>query len=481
MGFRLTTKVQVSGSRFLLRRLEHAIVRRDTRMLDDPLQFYSRSVAVGVVVAVLITTGALLLAYFRPQGKLGGSTLLADRSTHQLYVVLSGKLHPVYNLTSARLALGNPATPSVVKSSELGNFPMGQTIGIPGAPYATPVSSDASSVWALCDTVTKADSSAPAVQTAVLAMPLTIDTSIDPVHPNEALLASYEGNTWIVTPKGRHAIDLTDRALTSAVGIPVTAKPAPISEGLFNALPDVGAWQLPPIPDAGSPNTLGLSPDLVIASVFDVLTGKGPQHYVVLPDGVAPVNATTAAALRATQSHGLVAPPTLVPSLVVRLPEGVYPSPLPNEPPKILGRSDEPTLCWTWERRAGDQKPKTMVLAGRHLPIPSSVVNTGITQIRGTATVYLSGGKFVALQSPDSRYGESLYYVDPQGVRYGVPSADAAKALGLAAPKTAPWQIIRLLVDGPVLSKDAALLEHDTLPADPSPRQVPAGTPGAHS
>ena len=85
------------------------------------------------------------------------------------------------------------------------------------------------------------------------------------------------------------------------------------------------------------------------------------------------------------------------------------------------------------------------------------------------------------LQSPDSRYGESLYYVDPQGVRYGVPSADAAKALGLAAPKTAPWQIIRLLVDGPVLSKDAALLEHDTLPADPSPRQVPAGTPGAHS
>lgn len=39
MGLRLTTKVQVSGWRFLLRRLEHAIVRRDTRMFDDPLQF----------------------------------------------------------------------------------------------------------------------------------------------------------------------------------------------------------------------------------------------------------------------------------------------------------------------------------------------------------------------------------------------------------------------------------------------------------
>ena len=102
-------------------------------------------------------------------------------------------------------------------------------------------------------------------------------------------------------------------------------------------------------------------------------------------------------------------------------------------------------------------------------------MNSGIKQIHGTATVYIDGGKFVQLQSPDPRYGESLYYVDPQGVRYGLPDADTAKALGLPSPKTAPWEVVRLLVDGPVLSKDAALLEHDTLPADPSPRKVPAG------
>lgn len=112
MGLRLTTKVQVSGWRFLLRRLEHAIVRRDTRMFDDPLQFYSRSIALGIVVAVLILAGAALLAYFKPQGKLGGTSLFTDRATNQLYVLLSGQLHPVYNLTSARLVLGNPANPA---------------------------------------------------------------------------------------------------------------------------------------------------------------------------------------------------------------------------------------------------------------------------------------------------------------------------------------------------------------------------------
>jgi hypothetical protein len=57
-------------------------------------------------------------------------------------------------------------------------------------------------------------------------------------------------------------------------------------------------------------------------------------------------------------------------------------------------------------------------------------------------------------------------------VRYGLADEDTAQALGLSAPKTAPWQVVGLLVDGPVLSKQAALLEHDTLPADPNPRKV---------
>lgn len=479
MGLRLTTKVQVSGWRFLLRRVEHAIVRRDTRMFDDPLQFYSRSVGLGIVIAVIVLIGAGLMAYFKPQGKLGATTLLTDRSTNELYVVLSGQLHPVYNLTSARLALGSPASPAAVKSSELSKLHKGHTIGIPGAPYATPVSGDTSSIWTLCDTVTRPESISPAVQSAILGTPLQIDSMIDPLQPNEAVLATFQGNTWIITPNGRREIDLSDRAIGKAVGLPVSVKPTPISEGLFNALPDIGAWQLPPIPAAGQPNTLGLPDELVIGSVFQIRSIRGPIYYLVLPDGIAQVTTTTAVALRDTQAHGLVEAPALVPSAIVRIPERVYLSPLPKDPIKIVARPDEPTMCWSWERRAGDQAPKLTVLTGRHLPLSPSFVNAGITQIQGSTTVYLDGGKFVSLQSPDPRYGESLYYIDPQGVRYGLADADSLKALGLSSPKTAPWEIIRLLVDGPVLSKDAALLEHDTLPADPSPRKVPAANPGA--
>jgi type VII secretion protein EccB len=297
------------------------------------------------------------------------------------------------------------------------------------------------------------------------------------MRPDQGVLVSYQAKDWLVTETGRHAIDLSDRAVTSAVGVPVTARATPISEGLFNALPNAGPWQLPQVPAAGAPNTVGLPDSLVTGSVFQTVTGSGDQKYVVLPDGVAKVNDTTAAALRATNSFGLISPPSVESSDVAKITEEVFTSPLPDKALEIQLREDAPTLCWSWEREPGDQSPKTTVVIGRHLPIGAGSLNTGIDQIGGDATVFINGGQYVRLQSPDPRYGESLYYIDPQGVRYGLADEETASILGLSAPKTAPWQVVGLLVDGPVLSKQAALLEHDTLPADPNPRKV--GDPNA--
>jgi type VII secretion protein EccB len=475
MGLRLTTKVQVSGWRFMLRRLEHALVRRDTRMFDDPLQFYGRSMMLGVVVAVLILLGAGALAVFKPQGKFGGGDLFADGTTYEVYLNLSGKLHPVFNLTSARLVLRSPADPQVVKSSDLAQLPKGQWVGIPGAPYSTPVSGTSSS-WAICDTVTNPTSVSPVLQTALVTMPFAMDSSVNPLTTTEAVLANHGGQDWLVTLAGRHAIDRTDRALTSSLGIPVDAPSIPVSEGIFNALTDTGPWTLPPVPAAGAPNDIGLPDQFVNGSVFQMYAPAGPQFYVVLPGGVAPVNATTAATLRATQSYGMAVPPTLEPSVVVPLPDLTYASPLPDAPVTLVSRQDEATLCWTWERRPGEQGPKTSVATGRRLPIPPSAIPSGIGQIQGTATVYTDGGKYVTVQSLDPRYGEALYYVDPRGVRYGIPDQSTAGALGLSTPATAPWEVLRLLVEGPVLSQEAALLEHDTVSTVATPRTLPSGS-----
>lgn len=477
MGLRLTTKVQVSGWRFLLSRVEHAIVRRDTRMFDDPLRFYSRSTIIGIAISILILVGSGALAFFKPQGgDVGGDSIVADSTTHQLYVDIAGKLHPVYNLTSARLVTGSMAEPAEVGSAELAKRPKGQWVGIPGAPYSTEVSAANSSQWGLCDTVRNPDSNTPRVQIAVVAMPMTADSSVGPLNSGQALLASYEGQDWIITAEGRRAVDRADRALVSSVGIPVDAIAVPVSEAVFNALPDNGPLRLPFIPGAGLPNSIGLPPELVIGSVFQTYRPSGPVYHVVLADGIATINATTAAALRATQSYGLVELPSVEASVIVPLVERVYGSPLPAEPLELISREDMPTLCWKWERVTGDQAPETTILVGRYLPVSADYRNSGISQIQGGAMVYIDGGKYVQLQSPDPRYGEALYYIDPQGVRYGLPDVDTADSLGLTSPSTAPWEVIRLLVDGPVLSREAALLEHDTLPSDPNPRVLGTGS-----
>ena len=75
-----------------------------------------------------------MFSLIRPNGSAGNNPVLADRSTAALYVRVGDQLHPVLNLTSARLIVGRPVNPTTVKSSELDKFPRGNLIGIPGAP-----------------------------------------------------------------------------------------------------------------------------------------------------------------------------------------------------------------------------------------------------------------------------------------------------------------------------------------------------------
>ena len=91
----------------------------------------------------------------------------------------------------------------------------------------------------------------------------------------------------------------------------------------------------------------------MIGSVFKTVTEIGEQHYVVLPDGVARVNDTTAAALRATNSYGLIAPPSVEASVVAKIAEQVYTSPLPDKPLEILLREDAPDAVLGVGARAG--------------------------------------------------------------------------------------------------------------------------------
>src|SRR5690606_3370813 len=136
------TRLQISGHRFLRRRMAHALVRGDVRMLDDPLRAQSMSLAAGCVLAVIGLAASAVLAYLAPRGTLGDAPIVMVRDSGALYVRIGDTMHPVPNLASARLVAGTPATPRLVTAAAIDAALRGAPVGIAGAPdtIAAPLS-----------------------------------------------------------------------------------------------------------------------------------------------------------------------------------------------------------------------------------------------------------------------------------------------------------------------------------------------------
>ena len=99
-----------------MRRIASGVALHDTRMLVDPLRTQSRAVLVGALILVTGLAGCFIFSLIRPSGVAGNDAVLADRSTAALYVKLGDQLHPVLNLTSARLIAGRADNPTMVKT-----------------------------------------------------------------------------------------------------------------------------------------------------------------------------------------------------------------------------------------------------------------------------------------------------------------------------------------------------------------------------
>ena len=147
-----TTSLQVSGYRFLLRRLELALVIGDPRMAHDPLRAQRRSIGVGFLVSALIAGGAVMLSLLRPAPSIDDAALVADEQG-SLHVRLEDGFHPVSNVASARLVLRQPvevknSTAALIQEGN-GGAPMGPAVGIGHVPGLNPAPVQQ---WLVCDT-----------------------------------------------------------------------------------------------------------------------------------------------------------------------------------------------------------------------------------------------------------------------------------------------------------------------------------------
>jgi len=176
-----TTKSQVQAYRFVLRRMQSALVRKDAVMLHDPMRTHSRATIVGICLAAVGMLGFLIWGILSPKPTAPTEDgIVIGKPSGQVYVMIAKpetdkKLIPVFNLASARLVLMARAQqntggegggqqqapqaaakveePEVVDDNELRDIPRGRKMGIPNGPDLLPGKDqriDAN--WAVCDT-----------------------------------------------------------------------------------------------------------------------------------------------------------------------------------------------------------------------------------------------------------------------------------------------------------------------------------------
>ena len=124
----------LSGRRFLLRRMDYAILGRSMPAVGDPLRAESLALPVGCLLALALLVGSAAMAVLRPAAGPGGAPLVLARGSGALFVRVGQDLRPVANMASARLILNEPAQPRVVDDDRLGPVSSGPVLGIPGAP-----------------------------------------------------------------------------------------------------------------------------------------------------------------------------------------------------------------------------------------------------------------------------------------------------------------------------------------------------------
>lgn len=484
---------QASGYRFLRHRLDTAVARHTVTLIHDPSRAYVACIAVGVVIAILITGFMFLVKVIRPASRIGEATILADKASSGLYVKVGDVIHPVLNLASARIIAGQDSNPTTVPLAEIQKNPQGPLLGIPGAPNDLTVRTPLSVGWGICDRLGSTQAHIQPKVT-VIAGTATLGDWTTTLSSPQAALMHYQGHSFLVTDGHRIEIDRANRGMMLALGISATATSSPMSQALYDALPPTPPLTVPEIVNPATPVGFPSPTPLLVGNVLTTTTATGEhQYFLALAAGVQQIPATVASMLR-NSGPAANAPITVTPAQVAAMPAtpAFDLSYYPPQPVQLVNQETSPFTCVTWRKDNADPSARIQVIAGRRLPIPLGAENRLIIPASGgpgiADAVYLTpdSPNFVRLtgNEPSSTRAESLWWITDSGVRHGIATTSqedskTRASLGLNLnPTPAPWVVLSRLPIGLTLSYKAAMTAHDGLLADPTPRPLAPATQG---
>jgi type VII secretion protein EccB len=456
----------------------------------EPGRRQTLSVVASVSAALVICLGALVYSFINPSGTINDAPIIADKDSGALYVRVGDRLYPALNLASARLITGRPDNPHLVRSSQIASLPRGPLVGIPGAPSNFAPKSPQTSSWLICDTAATSTglASPSGVTTTVIDGTPDLSGHRRVLNGSDAVVLRYGEDPWVIRQGRRSRIDATNRSVLLPLGLtPEQVSMAkPMSRALFDALPVGPELTVPEVPNAGSAATFAGAPGPV-GTVIVTPQISGPQQYsLVLADGVQTLPPLVAQIMQNAGGPGNAKPVTVEPSALAKMPvvNKLDLSAYPDNPLNVMDIRDNPATCWWWQKTSGENRARIQVVSGATLPLVAKDAAKVVSLVKADTTgreadqVFFGPdyANFVAVTGNDAgaKTTESLWWLSDAGARFGVDDTrDVREALGLKSmPSVAPWVALRLLPQGPTLSRADALVEHDTLPMDMSPAEL---------
>jgi len=459
----------------------------------EPGRRQNLSVVASITAAAMVCLGALLWSFINPSGQLTDSPIISDRDSGAMYVRVGDKLYPALNLASARLITGRPDNPHLVRSSEIAKLPHGTLVGIPGAPTSFAPTNPPSASWLVCDTV-GSGTGMPGPNGPSAVTVTVIDGRPDlgghrrVVTGSDAVVLRYGSDAWVIRDGRRSRIDASNRSVLLPLGLtPEQVSAAkPMSRALYDAVPVGPELMVPQVPNAGSPATFSGSPGPV-GTILVTPQISGPQQYsLVLADGVQTVPPLVAQILQNAGGLNSAKPVTVQPDALAKMPvvNKLDLSSYPDAPLNVIDVRDHPATCWWWEKTAGESRARVQVISGPTIPVAPAEMHKVVSLVKADTSghqadeIYFGPdyANFVGVtgNDPGSQTVESLWWLTDAGARFGVDDTrEVREALGLKTrPSLAPWVALRLLPQGPTLSRADALVAHDTLPMDMSPAEL---------
>lgn len=483
-----TRRDQVQAHRFVVSRLTVGLLRADPDAPESPGRRTNRGMFIGGVLGALCAAGAMVFGFISPGGSTAWKdpkTLIVEQGTGTRYLY-DGTLRPVRNYASARLIVGADLKTHTVPAKSLANTPHGSAVGINGAPDTLPpVSRLDQGPWEVCAGTRSTDSGGQAPDTS-----LVVDAAAPGagVAAGQALLVrGADGTEYLLWHSNRFRL-AAGSATADALGYG-TAAPLDVSAAFLDALP-AGADLAPPaVPGRGAAGPALDGHPTRTGQVFVVQTpGAAQQYYLLQSAGLVPVTTTQAAlALNGpdvrAKSYGGDSPTALplaadaINGASAHGGSGASANGLPAAPPALLPVGDGQAACVRLD--AGSSGTQATASGSRiSLTLADASTLTSTAKVPATAAclpvdavvVPPDGGSLVQVLGADgSQVGATTYLVTDAGVKYLIPDAASAAALGydLTTARGLPSPLLAMVPTGPDLSPDNAMLGKNSVTGTP--------------